>query len=190
MKYLVVGLGNIGEEYRNTRHNIGFDILDALAGASNILFKDQRYGAYAELKHRGRTYCLLKPATYMNRSGNAVRYYLQQLKLPEDRMMVIADDIALPLGTIRIRAKGGNAGHNGLGHIQEILGSQNYPRLRFGIGSEFGRGQQVDYVLGKWAEEETSELPALIKKAGDAILSFGVLGVERTMNQFNTKGIK
>lgn len=187
MKYLVTGLGNIGDEYKNTRHNIGFDILDALAGASNISFKDQRYGMYAELKHRSRTYCLLKPSTYVNLSGNAVRYYLRNLKLPEDRLMVVADDIALPFGKIRIRAKGGDAGHNGLAHINQILGSSKYPRLRFGIGNEFGRGQQVDYVLGKWDEEEKQAMEDRIKVATEAILAFGTLGIERTMNFYNNK---
>lgn len=186
MKYLVTGLGNIGAEYANTRHNIGFDILDALAGASNISFKDQRYGFYAELKHRGRTFCLLKPSTYVNLSGNAVRYYLQKLKLPEDRLLVVADDIALPFGTIRLRAKGGDAGHNGLAHINQVLGNSRYARLRFGIGNEFGRGQQVDYVLGKWDEEEARALPERIGIAGEAILSFGTLGIERTMNLYNS----
>ena len=187
MKYLVIGLGNIGNEYANTRHNIGFNILDALASASNISFKDQRYGFYTELKHRGRTFCLLKPSTFVNLSGNAVRFYLQKLKLPEDRMLVIADDIALPFGSIRIRAKGGDAGHNGLSHINQILDSNKYARLRFGIGNEFGRGQQVDYVLGAWEDEEKAKLPERIKVATEAILSFGTLGVERTMNLYNSK---
>jgi peptidyl-tRNA hydrolase, PTH1 family len=187
MKYLVTGLGNIGLEYANTRHNIGFDILDALAGASNISFKDQRYGFYAELKHRGRTFCLLKPSTYVNLSGNAVRYYLQKLKLPEDRLLVVTDDIALPFGTIRIRAKGGDAGHNGLAHINMILGTSNYARLRFGIGNEFGRGQQVDYVLGQWEEEEKKILAERVAVAGEAILTFGALGIQRAMNLYNNK---
>jgi len=187
MKYLVCGLGNIGEEYANTRHNIGFDILDALAGASNISFKDQRYGFYAEFRHRGRIYCLLKPSTYVNLSGNAVRFYLQKLKLPEDRLLVVADDLALPFGTIRLRAKGGDAGHNGLAHISSILSSNNYARLRFGIGNEFGRGQQVDYVLGSWEDEEKKLLPERIKLAGEAILSFGSVGIQRTMNLYNNK---
>ncbi len=187
MKYLVTGLGNIGEKYANTRHNIGFDILDALAWASNISFKDQRYGSYAELKHRGRTYCLLKPSTYVNLSGNAVRYYLQKLKLPEDRMLVVTDDIALPFGTIRLRAKGGDAGHNGLAHINQVIGSSKYPRLRFGIGSEFGRGKQVDFVLGKWDPEEKKTLDERIKLATEAILDFGVIGIERTMNSYNNR---
>jgi PTH1 family peptidyl-tRNA hydrolase len=187
MKFLVTGLGNIGEEYAKTRHNIGFDILDALAEASNISFKDQRYGFYTELKHRGRIYCLLKPSTYVNLSGNSVRYYLQKLKLPEDRLLVIADDIALPFGVLRMRAKGGDAGHNGLAHINQILGSSKYARLRFGIGNEFGRGQQVDYVLGEWGDEERKSMPERIKIATEAILSFGALGVERTMNLYNNR---
>jgi peptidyl-tRNA hydrolase, PTH1 family len=187
MKYLVTGLGNIGLEYAHTRHNIGFDILDALAGASNISFKDQRYGFYAELKHRGRIFCLLKPSTYVNLSGNAVRYYLQKLKLPEDRLLVVTDDIALPFGTIRLRAKGGDAGHNGLAHINTILGTSNYARLRFGIGNEFGRGQQVDHVLGKWEEEEEKLLAERFVVAGEAILTFGTLGIQRAMNLYNNK---
>jgi peptidyl-tRNA hydrolase, PTH1 family len=187
MKYLVTELGNIGLEYAHTRHNIGFDILDALAGASNISFKDQRYGFYAELKHRGRIFCLLKPSTYVNLSGNAVRYYLQKLKLPEDRLLVVTDDIALPFGTIRLRAKGGDAGHNGLAHINTILGTSNYARLRFGIGNEFGRGQQVDHVLGKWEEEEEKLLAERFVVAGEAILTFGTLGIQRAMNLYNNK---
>ncbi len=187
MKFLVTGLGNIGSEYAHTRHNIGFDILDALAGASNISFKDQRYGFYAEIKHSGRIYCLLKPSTYVNLSGNAVRYYLQKLKLPVDRLLVVADDLALPFGTIRIRAKGGDAGHNGLANINQMLGTSNYARLRFGIGNDFGRGQQVDFVLGEWQEEEKNILPERISLANDAILSFGKLGVQRTMNLYNNK---
>ena len=187
MKFLVTGLGNIGDAYAHTRHNIGFELLDALAGASNVSFKDQRYGFYAELKHRGRTYCLLKPSTYVNLSGNAVRYYLQKLKLPDDRLLVVADDIALPFGTIRLRAKGGDAGHNGLAHINQVLGTSKYARLRFGIGDDFGRGQQVGYVLGEWDEAEKKALPERIKLAGEAILSFGTIGIERTMNFYNNK---
>lgn len=185
MKYLIVGLGNIGSEYSNTRHNIGFDILDALSGASNISFKDQRYGFVTEMKHRGRSYWMLKPSTYVNLSGNAVRFWLQKLKLPDDRLLVVADDIALPFGTIRLRAKGGDAGHNGLAHINQILGHSKYARLRFGIGNDFGQGQQVDYVLGEWGAEEKIVLPERLKVAGEAIKSFGVLGIERTMNLYN-----
>ena len=186
MKYLITGLGNIGNEYAHTRHNIGFDILDALAGASNISFKDKRYGFVTEMKHRGRTYVLLKPSTFVNLSGNAVRYWLQKLKLPDDRLLVVADDIALPFGTIRLRAKGGDAGHNGLAHINQILGHAKYARMRFGVGNDFGQGQQVDYVLGEWSAEEKKALDKRMETASEAIKSFGVLGIERTMNTYNS----
>jgi PTH1 family peptidyl-tRNA hydrolase len=187
MKYLVAGLGNIGKEYANTRHNIGFDILDALAGASNISFKDKRYGFVAEMKHRARTYILLKPSTYMNLSGNAVRYWLRKEKLAVENLLVVVDDIALPFGTLRLRAKGGDAGHNGLNHIQTILGTTQYARLRFGIGNDFYSGQQVDYVLSGYSEEQEKMLPERIEMAGEIIKSFGVLGLERTMNMYNNK---
>ena len=187
MKYLVVGLGNIGDEYAHTRHNIGFDILDALAGASNISFKDRRYGFVAEYKHRARTYILLKPSTYVNLSGNAVRYWMRKEKLGIDRLLVVVDDIALSFGTLRLRAKGGDAGHNGLNHIQTILGTTAYARLRFGIGNEFHSGQQVDYVLSGWTEEQEKALPELIDRAGEIIRSFGTLGLERTMNMYNSR---
>jgi len=187
MKYLVVGLGNIGGEYAHTRHNIGFDILDALAGASNISFKDKRYGFVAEYKHRARSYWLLKPTTYVNLSGNAVRYWLNKLKLPLENLLVVVDDIALPYGTLRLRAKGGDAGHNGLAHIQTILGTAGYARLRFGIGDDFYPGQQVDYVLGGWTPEQKKALPERIEMAGDIIKSFGVIGLQRTMNFYNNK---
>ena len=187
MKYLVAGLGNIGEEYANTRHNIGFDILDALAGASNISFKDKRYGFVAEMKYRARTYVLLKPSTYMNLSGNAVRYWLRKEKLPVENLLVVVDDIALPFGTLRLRARGGDAGHNGLNHIQTILGTTRYARLRFGIGNDFYSGQQVDYVLSGWTEEQEKALPPRMEMAGEIIRSFGVIGLERTMNMYNNK---
>ena len=187
MKYLVVGLGNIGNEYAHTRHNIGFDILDALCGASNISFKDKRYGFVAEYKYKARTYWLLKPSTYVNLSGNAVRYWLNKLKLSTEHLLVVVDDIALPFGTLRLRAKGGDAGHNGLAHINTILGSSNYARLRFGVGNDFHPGQQVDYVLGKWEGEEAVKLPERMEMAGDIIKSFGVIGLQRTMNEYNNK---
>ena len=188
MKYLIVGLGNIGEEYKNTRHNIGFKILDALAEASNIVFDiNKRYGAIAEYKFKGRTFVLLKPATYMNLSGNAVRYWMQKEKIPLENLLILVDDIALPLGAIRIRGKGGDAGHNGLKHINEILGTNAYARVRFGIGNEFQRGQQVDYVLGEWDEEEAKLLKERIDKIIQIIKSFGTVGLDRTMNQFNNK---
>jgi len=187
VKYLIAGLGNIGDEYAHTRHNIGFDVLDALARASNASFSDKRYGFVAELKHRGRTYILLKPSTYVNLSGNAVRYWLQKEKINPENLLVICDDLALPFGTIRMRARGGAAGHNGLTHIENILGTQNYARLRFGIGSDFGQGQQVDFVLGHFTEDEKNRLKELMDHAGKMVLEFGVLGVERTMNFYNKK---
>jgi peptidyl-tRNA hydrolase, PTH1 family len=187
MKYLVAGLGNIGNEYAHTRHNIGFDILDALAGASNISFKDKRYGFVAEMNYRARNYVLLKPSTYMNLSGNAVRYWLNKLKLPVENLLVVVDDVALPFGTLRMRAKGGDAGHNGLNHIQTILGTTDYARLRFGIGNDFGPGQQVQYVLGGWTDEQEKALPQRIEMAGEIIKSFGVIGLQRTMNEYNNK---
>jgi len=187
VKYLIAGLGNIGDEYARTRHNIGFDILDALAGASNISFKDKRYGFIAEYRYRARSYWLLKPSTFVNLSGNAVRYWLRKLKLPVENLLVVVDDIALPFGILRLRAKGGDAGHNGLNHIQTILGTAGYARLRFGIGSEFYPGRQVDHVLGDWDEEEAAKLPERIEMAGEIIKSFGVIGLERTMNMYNNK---
>ena len=187
MKYLVAGLGNIGQEYAHTRHNIGFDILDALAGASNISFKDKRYGFVAEMKYRARTYVLLKPSTFMNLSGNAVRYWLRKEKIPLEKLLVVVDDIALPFGTLRLRARGGDAGHNGLNHIQTILGTTQYARLRFGIGNDFYSGQQVDYVLSGWTEEQEKALPERIEMAGEIIKSFGTIGLERTMNMYNNK---
>lgn len=160
MKYLVVGLGNIGDEYINTRHNVGFKILDALAGASNIVFDvNKRYGAIAEFKFKGRVFILLKPATYVNLSGNAVRYWMQKEKITLEKVLIIVDDIALPFGSLRVREKGGDAGHNGLKNINDILGTNNYARVRFGIGNEFNQGQQIDYVLGQWNEEEEKLLP-------------------------------
>lgn len=187
MKYLIVGLGNIGSEYASTRHNIGFKVLDALAGASNLVFKSARYADVCELKHKGRIFILVKPTTYMNVSGNAVRYWMQQEKIPIENIMVITDDLALPFGKLRMRTQGSDGGHNGLKHINEILGTQNYARLRFGISSEFSKGQQVDYVLSEWNEEEAKALPERVDVCCKAVLSFGLIGAERTMNVFNTK---
>lgn len=186
MKYLIAGLGNIGQEYENTRHNIGFRILDALAGASNIVFGDSRYGFVTEMKFKARTFVLLKPTTYVNLSGRAVNYWLKKENIPLSNLFVVVDDIALPFGTIRIKAKGSDGGHNGLRNISEVLGTNQYARLRFGIGDNFSRGRQVDYVLGKWTAEEEKELPFLIDKSMEAIKSFGTIGIERTMNFFNT----
>lgn len=187
MKYLIVGLGNIGSEYADTRHNAGFDVLDALAGASNISFTASRYGSVAELKYKGRTLILLKPSTYMNLSGKAVRYWMDMEKITPENLLVISDDIALPFGSLRMRMKGSAGGHNGLKNISELLGHENYARIRFGIGGDFSRGQQVDYVLGTWTDEERKILPERLKFFGEAILSFATIGAERTMNLYNKK---
>jgi peptidyl-tRNA hydrolase, PTH1 family len=187
MKYLIVGLGNPGSDYKNTRHNIGFKVLDTLAELSSISFLDKRYGFRAELKHKGKTLILVKPTTFMNLSGKAVNYYLQTENIPVENMMVIVDDLALPFGTVRIKSKGGCGGHNGLEHIEEILGTNVYNRLRFGIGDEFSKGRQVDYVLGDWDEDEIKKLPERIEIAVEAIKSFPLIGIERTMNYFNNK---
>jgi PTH1 family peptidyl-tRNA hydrolase len=187
MKYLITGLGNIGPGYEHTRHNIGFDVLDALAGESGIIFMDKRYGFIAEMKYRARSYWLLKPSTFVNRSGNAVRYWLRKLKLPLENLLVVVDDIALPFGTLRLRARGGDAGHNGLAHINAMMGTNAYARLRFGIGDDFTAGGQVNYVLGAWHEDQEKQLPERIAMAGEIIKSFGAIGLERTMNQYNNK---
>lgn len=187
MKYLITGLGNIGPEYKNTRHNIGFQILDALAGASNISFSDKRYGFVSEYKYKSRTFVLLKPTTYMNLSGRAVNYWLQKEKIPVDKLLVLVDDIALPFGSVRLRAKGGPGGHNGLINVSNILGHNNYARLRFGIGDNFHQGFQIDYVLSDWTKEEQNLIPERIEHCIEIIKSFGTIGVERTMNFFNTK---
>ena len=187
MKYLIVGLGNIGAEYADTRHNIGFDVLDALAEASNTSFTTDRYGAVATLRSKGHTLVLLKPSTYMNLSGKAVRYWMDAGKIPPENLLVVSDDIALPFGTLRLRPKGSAGGHNGLKNIAELLGTENFARMRFGVGGDFPRGHQVDYVLGEWSDEERKALPERLKVFGDAILSFTTIGLERTMNFFNKK---
>ena len=187
MKHLIVGLGNIGEEYANTRHNIGFDILDALAKASSVVFKSARYGARCEIKHKGRTFVCIKPSTYMNLSGKAVRYWLSKEKLTTQHLLIITDDIALPFGKLRVKAKGSDGGHNGLKSVQEAVGGSVYPRLRFGVGADFGQGQQVNYVLSKWSADELVVLKDRIDVCGDIIKSFGTIGLDRTMNQYNNK---
>jgi peptidyl-tRNA hydrolase, PTH1 family len=187
MKYLLAGLGNIGPEYANTRHNIGFKVLDYLAGQSGIFFSPDRYGDIATYKHKGRTFILLKPSTYMNLSGKAVSYWMQKEKIEPENIFVITDDLALPFGKIRIRAKGSDGGHNGLKNITEVLGTADYARLRFGIGDEFQKGQQVNYVLSPWSETEMKTLPDRIKTAADACVSFGMSGLANTMNEFNNK---
>ena len=187
MKYLIVGLGNPGEKYKNTRHNIGFIILDALANASNICFEPNRLADKAVLKFKGRTLILIKPNTFMNLSGKAVNYWLQKEKVPVNNILVITDDIALPFGKIRIKAKGSDGGHNGLKDIQLVLSSNKYSRLRFGVGSEFNPGNQVNYVLGEWSKEEEKALEERVETIGNAIKSFVTIGLDRTMNEFNNK---
>ncbi|MCC8144878.1 MAG: aminoacyl-tRNA hydrolase [Bacteroidales bacterium] len=187
MKYLIAGLGNIGREYENTRHNIGFMILDALAKASNIVFTDKRYGGIAEIKVKNKQLVLLKPSTYMNLSGNAIRYWLQKENIPLENLLVVLDDLALPFGSLRLKMKGSDAGHNGLKHIQDVLGTNQYNRLRFGIGNDYLTGWQVDYVLSPFSEEEQKLLPERIEKAGEIIKSFALAGVQITMNQYNNK---
>ena len=185
MKYMIIGLGNIGLEYTNTRHNIGFLILDAFAEASNIFFETKRYGDVIEHKIKGRQITFLKPSTFMNLSGKAVRYWMQKNKIPAENILVITDDINLPLGKIRIRTKGGDGGHNGLKSIIEILGHSKFTRLRYGIGKDFYPGEQVDYVLNEWTDKELEIFEKIKKELVQIINSFVTIGVERTMNQFN-----
>lgn len=185
MKYLIAGLGNIGADYANTRHNIGFDALDELAGSSNVSFNSGRYADYCSLKFKGRNLVLIKPTTYMNLSGKAINYWLKEEKIPLERLLVITDDLALPYGTLRLKTRGSDGGHNGLKNIQEVLGTTNYARLRFGIGNDFPKGHQVDYVLSKWTDEQQEQLPPLLKRCSEIIRSFASIGPERTMNQFN-----
>lgn len=185
MKYLIAGLGNPGAEYAETRHNIGFMVLDKMAAAKELTFESNRYGHIVTYRHRGKQLILLKPNTYMNLSGKAIRYHMQQNGIEAQNIMVITDDLALPYGKIRIKPKGSSGGHNGLTHIEETLGSQAYPRLRFGIGSEFSKGAQVDYVLSKFSFTEQEALPALLDKCRDAVFSFVSEGLDRAMNKFN-----
>jgi PTH1 family peptidyl-tRNA hydrolase len=188
MKYLIVGLGNIGEEYKDTRHNIGFTVLDAMALASNTTFMDRRYGAVCHVKYKSRDLILLKPSTFMNLSGNAVDYWLKKEKIDAGNMLVIVDDIALPLGSIRLRHKGSDGGHNGLAHISKILGTNEYPRIRFGIGNSFSKGSQINYVLGSWDPEERKTIGERISVVIEMIKSFAFAGTELTMTAFNKIG--
>ena len=187
MKYLIAGLGNIGAEYTETRHNIGFKVVDALAKAAGVAFETGRYGSVAELKYKGRTFILLKPSTYMNLSGKAVGYWLKTEKIPIENLFVVVDDIALPFGTLRIRGKGSDGGHNGLKNISELLGTEEYARMRFGVGGDFPKGHQVEYVLGEWTDEERKALPERLKVFVDAIRSFATVGTQLTMTNFNKK---
>ena len=187
MKYLIACLGNIGVEYDNTRHNIGFKVADYLNDDLKGTFTTSRLAQVSELRYKGRTMVVIKPTTYMNLSGKAVKYWMQQEKIPIENVLVVLDEIALPLGTLRMRKKGSDAGHNGLKNIQQLLGTQVYSRLRFGIGNEFPRGRQVDFVLGQFPPEELQEMPEKLKRAVEIIKSFCLAGIQITMNQYNNK---
>lgn len=185
MKYLIAGLGNIGPEYELTRHNIGFLVADQLADEHKATFKTERLADRAEFRFKGKTVHVIKPNTYMNLSGKAVAYWMNDLKIPKENVLVIVDEIALPFGSLRMRTKGSAAGHNGLKNIELTLGGQDYSRLRFGIGSDYSKGQQVDFVLSNFTQEEFEKLPAIIKKANEMVISFCTIGPERTMSLFN-----
>ncbi|MDR2802353.1 MAG: aminoacyl-tRNA hydrolase [Prevotellaceae bacterium] len=186
MSFLVVGLGNIGPEYAHTRHNIGFDVVDAWAKASGAVFSTVRYGAITEVKYKAKRFMLLKPSTYMNLCGKAVNYWMQAERFAVENILIIVDDLALPFGTLRLRKQGSDGGHNGLKSINELLGHTNYARLRIGIGNDFSLGQQIGFVLSEWTDEEKNALPPIIDKAVDAAKSFGTVGVERTMTIYNS----
>ena len=186
MNFLIAGLGNIGVEYANTRHNIGFMVLDALVKESGTTFISGRYGSTAEISYRGHKLTLLKPSTYMNLSGKAVNYWMQELKIKPENLLVVVDDLAIPFGTLRMRKQGSDGGHNGLKNITQMLGNNSYARLRVGIGDAFAKGHQVDYVLGKWKSEEEKELPFILDRAGDAIKAYAFMGPDRAMNVCNT----
>ncbi len=186
-KYLIVGLGNIGNEYDNTRHNIGFKILDELASSNEVIFKNEKLGAISSFRFKGRSFILLKPSTYMNLSGKSVKYWLTKEKIPIENLLVICDDLNISYGTIRLKPKGSAGGHNGLKSINEILNTQQYPRFRFGISDEFKKGKQIDYVLGKWSDKENEILPERLEKAVQLVKSFGTAGTAHTMSEFNGK---
>jgi peptidyl-tRNA hydrolase, PTH1 family len=185
LKYLIAGLGNIGSEYTGTRHNIGFITLDAFAKASNVVFETSRFCEKTTFKYKGRTFLLIKPSTYMNLSGKAIKYWLDKEGISKENLLVILDDLALPFATLRIRAKGSNGGHNGLKNIDEMLEGNDYARMRFGIGNNFGRGKQIDYVLEKFSADESKNLSFCLDKMNRAIINFGLAGINDTMNRFN-----
>jgi PTH1 family peptidyl-tRNA hydrolase len=187
VKYLIVGLGNIGDKYANTRHNIGFKVIDHLAKDENPVFSTKRHADIAQTKYKGRTLILCKPTTYMNLSGKAVNFWLQNENIPIENLLIVVDDLAIPFGAIRIKKKGSDAGHNGLIDIIQTLGHNEFNRMRFGIGNEFSKGNQVDYVLGEWSAEEIKALPERLDKMCEAIKSFVTIGIDRTMNYFNNK---
>lgn len=187
MKFLIIGLGNPGPEYADTRHNIGFAVLDALAAKQGVRFAPERYADHAEFRHKGKTFILLKPQTFMNLSGKAVRYWMDTENIISERAFVITDDLALPFGKVRLRASGSAGGHNGLTSIIQTIGTETFPRLRFGIGSDFARGRQADYVLSPWNKDEVVALAERIALCCDAVLDFGLMGIGHAMNTFNVK---
>lgn len=187
MNYLIVGLGNIGDEYARTRHNIGFRVVDTLAQEAGINFEDKRYGFIVTIKVKNQTLTLLKPSTYMNLSGNAVRYWMNEKKIPVERVLVVVDDLSLPFGHLRLKPSGSDGGHNGLKHIASVLGSQKYARLRFGIGNDFPRGGQVDYVLGEFTPEDLQTMDERLKLASEAVKTFCLAGINVAMNEYNNK---
>ena len=186
-KYLIVGLGNIGEKYKNTRHNIGFNILDNIAKNENVIFETKKLGDLSRFRYKGRTFILLKPNTFMNLSGKAVKYWQTIEKIPLENILIVTDDLNLPFGSIRLKIKGSAGGHNGLTNIIELLQTQNFARLRFGVGSEYRKGNQIDYVLGEWNADEKDQLPERIEKSTKAITSFAMAGISNTMSEFNGK---
>lgn len=186
-KYLIVGLGNVGQEYLGTRHNVGFRVVNYLVPDFANDFIDDRYGAVAKIRVKNKVLIILKPSTFMNLSGNAVRYWMEKEKIPLSNLLIVVDDLALPFGTLRLKPSGSDAGHNGLKHIAATLGTQKYARLRVGIGAEFGRGHQIDYVLSPFSPEEEEQLEGICLRAVDGIKSFALIGIERTMNTVNTK---
>lgn len=186
-KFLVVGLGNIGDKYLDTRHNIGFKILDYFAKKEELSFETQKLGAITTYKFKGRTFIFLKPSTYMNLSGKAVNYWMKKEKIPIENLLIITDDLNLPFGSIRLKGKGSDGGHNGLKDIQSVLNTTKYPRFRFGISADFGKGKQVNYVLGKWSTEETQKMSERLEKSYELIKSFGTQGINITMNNYNGK---
>ena len=186
-KFLIVGLGNIGPTYENTRHNIGFKIVDEIASKEEVSFESQKLGSVAKFRFKGRTFILLKPSTFMNLSGKAVKYWMTKEKIPTENLLIICDDLNLNFGSIRVKAKGSDGGHNGLKDINAILQTQKYARFRFGVGAEFSKGRQVDYVLGKWGDDESKLLPERLEKAFQIVKSFGTAGLNNTMNTYNGK---
>ena len=187
MKYLIAGLGNMGADYDGTRHNVGFEVLDHMAEEAGVKFTHEHLGDVAIVKHKGRSFYLLKPSTYMNLSGKAIRYWLQKLALKQESLLVITDDLNIKFGSVRIRPNGSDGGHNGLKHINETFGNHVYARMRVGIGDNFSRGRQIDYVLGKWDKQEQETLPDIIRHAANGALAFGTLGITETMNKFTKK---